>query len=307
MDSSHWQWTIFGWEKLYSTNLAKFKEENGAEQHWLHDPRKLMKRNKYPNTERVHGNLGVLKSRMESKADESVKSVGEGRTLPWGNSDKRNKDNIFKNDESLDDLAEMCLSTSVIPSILLHDRLTGDLKKHSSISGCTRADPKVDMATPWNGKDVRSNCNLYSDDAGYLCHWDTDTSDCHPSRQFDGMSTTDIDDAKDPSYHFMMDACPTHEMRFLDNSDLCDENLVDDLLREIDDVDDIEFIDQTEEITVDRKSVQNDTHRESEADRMKRQLSLMGKNKRILQSFLLVFLRKCLETSSTFCSMQTDT
>ena len=69
-------------------------------------------------------------------------------------------------------------------------------------------------------------------------------------------------------------------MKFLDNSDLCDENLVDDLLREIDDVDDIDNIDQTEEITVDRRSFQNDAHGESEAERMKRQLSLMGKNER---------------------------
>ena len=87
-------------------------------------------------------------------------------------------------------------------------------------------------------------------------------------------------DAGDPSYFSMTDACPTHEMRFLDNSDLCDENLVDDLLREIEDVDDIDDIDQTEEITVDRISIQNDPHGESEAERMKRQLSLMGKNER---------------------------
>ena len=297
MDTSHWQWTVFGWEKLYSTNLAKFKEENGAEQHWLHGPRQIMKRNKYPSTERFHESLGVLNSRIESKAGESVKSLGEGRALSWRNSDKRNKDNISKIDECLDDLAEMCLSTSVIPSILLHDRLTEDLKRHSSISGCTRADPKVDMATLQNGKDVRSNYNLYSDDIGYYHHWDTDTSESQVNYQiqsysscdFDGMSTTDIDKAKDPSFYFTMDNCQTREMRFLDNSDLCDENLVDDLLKEIDDVDDIEYINHTEEITVDQKSIQNDAHRESEAERMKRQLSLMGKNKSIFSIISISF------------------
>ena len=299
MDTSHWHWTIFGWEKLYSTNLTQLKDENGTrgiphstDHHWLFGPRKVVKRNKYPIADRVHGNLGALNSRRESKSGGPMNLVREGRTLSWRNTDKGNRDsdcldNGHKN-ESVDDLTEMCLSTSVIPSILLHDRLTEDLKKRSSMSGCTfdseSADPKVDMLMPWNGKDVRSNCNLYAEDNH---HWDTDASDAQVNYQmeshfpcdFDGMSSTEYVDARDPSY-FMTDACPTDEMRFLDNSDLCDENLVDDLLREIDDVDDIDNIDQTEEITVDRRSFQNDAHGESEAERMKRQLSLMGKNER---------------------------
>ena len=157
------------------------------------------------------------------------------------------------------------------------------------MSGCTfdskSADPKVNMVMPWNEKDVCLNYNSYAEDIDSH-QWDTDGSDTQVDYQmeshlpcdFDGTSTTEYVDARHPSYYFMTDACPTNEMKFLDNSDLCDENLVDDLLREIDDVDDIDDIDQTEEITLDRRSIHNDAHRESEAGRMKRQLSLMGKN-----------------------------
>ena len=325
METSHWQWTVFGWEKLYSTSLAKLKQEkvtggipHSAQQHWLHGTRKVMQRNKYPGTEMVRGSLDTRNSRTESKAGGSMNSVRERKLLPRHNLDN-SFDNIYKNDKSLDDLAEICLSTSVIPSILLHDRLTEDLKKHSSMSEfifdneslAACADPGVGMVMPWNVKDVRSNCDLYEKDIGYH-HLDKDASDAQVNyqmesylpRDFDGRSTRvsgrDNVDPKDPSYYFMMDACPADEMRFLDNSDLCDENLVDDLLREIDDVDDI---DQTEDITVDRRSIQNDAHGESEAERMKRQLSLMGKNEKMLQLFLLRPMSKMLENlSSAFCS-----
>ena len=82
MDTSHWHWTIFGWEKLYSTNLTKLKDENGTrgiprstDHHWLFGPRKVVKKNKYPVADRVHGNLGTLNSRRESKAGGPMNSV----------------------------------------------------------------------------------------------------------------------------------------------------------------------------------------------------------------------------------------
>ena len=72
------------------------------------------------------------------------------------------------------------------------------------------------------------------------------------------------------------------EMNFLDENDLNDDNLIDDLLREINDNDDKEINDNTdvEEYKGKNPKERNESFRndaETEAERMKRQLSLMGK------------------------------
>ena len=291
MDSGKWKWTAFGWERLGYPKLAESRisgvENETYGTHQLQRYNKEIERNRYYPTVNFYGSLDSLNAEVKGKPENPFDLKYEERKWSLCNVEKTDKfwcnSNPGMGDFNPDDLTEICLSTSVIPSILLHDRLSEDLKRRFSMS-CEL------FVTPRNTKsdasfDCRDEICDYS--RKNISHGDVEKKFAQRMKQIECHLPVTKDENEDDfnRYNFTNNVYQ-NEMSFLDKNDLCDENLVDDMLKELDDVDDVE---ESDGLNIDEESVDNDMSRETEAERMKRQLSLMGKD-----SVKFHHIRRCL-------------
>lgn len=294
----HWQWTSYGWEKGQADGSNKSSGRKDLETRFISDdfaeqihslPSGKIAASKSTCSAVIMGNgrLGALNARARQKQRLSMDSgnsrFGHARLSQRVN-DLRNErceesDSVL-DDTNPDQMTELCLSTSVIPGILLHERLRESLTKdasrsYSSVSSFRYDDRDSSVHHPHGdsmllGDSYRFDPLKRSD----MCSDGLGTKETVHRNDIDSLnkSLQLQSDWKPP----VISAETHQEMAFLDDLDLNDKNLVDDLLKEVSVVDDIEQSRNCSLLAELNESFKDDL--ETETERMKRQLSLMGKD-----------------------------
>ena len=292
-----WHWTSYGWEKqpfsahcrhinvgnLYAQSLQRPQNTRQGE---ILGSRQSTNRHGCPAVAKANGRLGALNARAKLRegfavdSEYSIQRATSPRNI--NSSIEDHVHNTHVSDTNLEEMAEMCLSTSVLPSILLHEKLRKSDPRDSSLLGY-ESDNSSLLCDP----DYAADCYRISSDKLYI-----EENVPHEEREVDSKSNyqrepsspfgAQINIASESyvagnytaseQYQIQSNIKAENGMTFLDDNNLIDENLVDDLWREIDDSDDIDECNASKE---QNESFRNDA--ETEAERMKRQLSLMGR------------------------------
>ncbi len=201
--------------------------------------------NGYFALQRVRGRLNELNERAQ------VLDVTSSWTLDFP---RRNPKNSFRSDKQShadDNLVDVCLSTSVIPSILLYDKLT---------KGTAATSSEYTLPEPPRFR------SKFVEKPTFVCdNFDQPEKDAQVA--IEAFNKSQVQDEVASSEF----AGSSDKMSFLDEQDLEDENLVDELLREVEDIDSVgrcEPVDKLDECLCGEV--------ESESGGIKRQWSLIG-------------------------------